>query len=132
MPRIIGVDVPANKKLKISLTYLHGIGNVKALEICKKCNLDPDVRLDTLKESDIGLLNSEIQDNYFVEGDLRRQVSQDIRRLISIGSYRGIRHKRGLPVRGQRTKTNARTRKGAKRTVGAIRDKAARKISKSG
>ena len=84
-----------------------------------------------MQESDIGLLNSEIQNNYIVEGDLRRQTNQDIRRLISIGSYRGLRHKRGLPVRGQRTKTNARTRKGKTRTVGAIRDKTARKLSKS-
>ncbi len=130
MPRIVGVDIPANKKLKISLTYIYGIGPTKALELCKRCNFDPEIRVSTLKESDVGQLNSVIQDNYVVEGDLRRQVSQDIRRLMSIGSYRGLRHKRGLPVNGQRTKTNARTRKGSKRTVGAIRDKATRKLAK--
>ena len=130
MARIVGVDVPTNKKLKVALTYLFGVGPAKALEVCKNCQLDPEIRVHNLKESDIGLLNSEIQDNFVVEGDLRRQIEQDKRRLISIGSYRGLRHKRGLPVRGQRTKTNARTRKGSKRTVGAIRDKAARKLSK--
>ena len=131
MPRIVGVDVPANKKLRIALTYLYGIGPEKALEVCKNCQLDPEVNVKSLQEGDIGVLNSEIQNNYIVEGDLRRQVAQDIRRLISIGSYRGSRHKRGLPVRGQRTKTNSRTRKGGKRTVGAIRDKATRKMSKT-
>ena len=130
MPRIVGVDVPAGKKLKVALTYLYGIGPTKALEVCKNCQFDPETRVHNLKESDIGVLNSEIQNNYIVEGDLRRQTTQDIRRLMSIGSYRGSRHKRGLPVNGQRTKTNARTRKGSKRTVGAIRDKAARKMSK--
>ena len=130
MPRIVGVDIPANKKLKIALTYLYGIGPAKSIEVCKNCQLDPEARVNSLLESDIGLLNSELQNNYMVEGDLRRQVAQDIRRLMSIGSYRGLRHKRGLPVHGQRTKTNARTRKGTKRTVGAIRDKAARKMSK--
>ena len=132
MARIIGVDIPEKKKLRIALTYLYGIGPVRALEVCKRCNLDPDQRINTLQESDIGRLNTEIQDNFVVEGDLRRQVAQDIRRLTSIGCYRGLRHRRSLPCRGQRTKTNARTRKGAKRTVGAIRDKAARKVSKSG
>ena len=131
MPRIVGVDVPADKKLKIALTYLYGIGPTKALEVCKNCQLDPETRVNKLEEADIGLLNSEIQNNFMVEGDLRRQTAQDIRRLISIGSYRGLRHKRGLPVRGQRTKTNARTRKGSKRTVGAIRDKTARKLSRA-
>ena len=132
MPRIIGVDIPANKKLKISLTYIYGVGPKKALDVCAKCKLDPNTRVNKLTDSDIGVLNSTIQSEFLVEGDLRRQVAQDIRRLISIWSYRGLRHKRGLPVNGQRTKTNARTRKGAKRTVGAIRDKAARKLQKSG
>ena len=130
MPRIVGVDVPTGKKLKVALTYLYGIGPTKALEVCKNCQFDPEIRVHNLKESDIGVLNSEIQNNCIVEGDLRRQTTQDIRRLMSIGSYRGSRHKRGLPVNGQRTKTNSRTRKGSKRTVGAIRDKAARKMSK--
>jgi small subunit ribosomal protein S13 len=131
MPRIVGVDVPANKKLKTALTYLFGVGPKRALEICKKSNLDPEIRVTDIAESDVATLNSIIQNDYLVEGDLRRQISQDIRRLMSIGCYRGLRHKRGLPVRGQRTKTNARTRKGAKRTVGAIRDKSARKLAKT-
>ena len=132
MPRIVGVDIPSNKKIKISLTYIYGIGPLRALEICEKCKIDPEARVSSLTETDYGAINSAIQnENFLVEGDLRRQISQDIKRLMSIGSYRGIRHKRSLPARGQRTKTNARTRKGGKRTVGAIRDKAARKIAKS-
>ncbi len=131
MPRIVGVDIPSNKKLHIALTYIYGVGPSKSAEICRKSRIDPDVRVSQLAESDIGTLNSIIQNDYIVEGDLRRQTAQDIRRLMSIGSYRGLRHKRSLPARGQRTKTNARTRKGVKRTVGAIRDKAARKLSRA-
>lgn len=129
MPRIVGVDIPEKKKLKISLTYIFGIGPQKALQICKRCNLDPEARVNTLSEAEIGAINNDLQDNEMVEGDLKRQVQQNIRRLQSIGSYRGLRHRRGLPVRGQRTKTNARTRKGRKQTVGAIRDKAERKMA---
>ncbi len=133
MPRIVGADIPSNKKIKIALTYIYGVGPVRALELCKKCNIDPEARVSHLSEADFGVLNSTIQnESFLVEGDLRRQLSQDVKRLMSIGSYRGSRHKRGLPTRGQRTKTNARTRKGSKRTVGAIRDKAERKIAKSG
>lgn len=130
MPRIVGVDIPGNKKLHIALRYLYGVGPTRALEICKKVNLDPDLRVAKLTETDVGSINSVVQNDYVVEGDLRRQVAQNIRRLMSIGAYRGLRHKRGLPVRGQRTKTNARTRKGPRRTVGAIRDKVARKLAK--
>ena len=129
MPRIVGVDIPEKKKLKISLTYIFGIGPTKALQICKRCNLDPEARVNTLSEAQVGAINNDLQDNEMVEGDLKRQVQQNIRRLQSIGSYRGLRHRRGLPVRGQRTKTNARTRKGRKQTVGAIRDKAERKMA---
>ena len=131
MARIAGVNIPDNKHAVISLTYIYGVGNTRALEICERLQIDPEARVKTLTESDIGNLNNFIQDTYTVEGDLRRQVAQDIRRLIAIGSYRGFRHKRGLPVRGQRTKTNARTRKGGKRTVGAIRDKTLRKLAKN-
>ena len=131
MPRIVGVDIPVNKKLHIALRYLYGVGPARSLEVCRKANIDPEIRVSKLPESDIGTLNSILQNDYIIEGDLRRQVSQDIRRLMSIGCYRGSRHKRGLPVRGQRTKTNARTRKGSKRTVGAIRDKAARKLTRT-
>lgn len=128
MPRIIGVDIPERKPLKIALRYIYGIGPHIALELCKRCNLDPDLRVNNLTEADIGTLNSAIADGFMVEGDLRRQVAQNIRRLTSINCYRGMRHRRSLPVRGQRTKTNARTRKGRKVTVGAIRDKATRKL----
>lgn len=132
MPRIMGVDVDDRKKLKIALTYIFGVGPYRAIEICKRCNLDPEQRVREMSEAMIGVLNKDIQDNYQVEGDLRRQTAQDIRRLISIGSYRGMRHRRSLPCRGQRTKTNARTRKGKKQTVGAIRDKALRKQTRTG
>jgi len=125
------VDIPDKKKLRVSLTYIFGIGPARALEVCKRCNIDPDIRVNKLSESQIAALNSLIQNNLVVEGDLRRQVAQDIRRLVSIGSYRGLRHRRGLPVRGQRTKTNARTRKGKRQTVGAIRDRAARRQSRT-
>lgn len=127
MPRILGLDIPANKQVQIALTYIYGVGKTSAVDICSKCNIDPTKRAKDLEESEISAITKMLQDEYTVEGDLRRQVAQDIRRLIAIGCYRGIRHRRSLPARGQRTKTNARTRKGSKRTVGAIRDKAARK-----
>lgn len=130
MPRILGVDIPDQKKVKVALTRIYGVGPTRSVEICARCQIDPEVKVKSLTESDIAKLNSFIQDNYIVEGDLRRQIAQDIRRLIGIGSYRGLRHKRGLPVRGQRTKNNARTRKGSKRTVGAIRDKTTRKLTR--
>ena len=130
MPRIVGIDIPERKKLKISLTYIYGIGLHKALKICEKVNLDPEIRVHELSESEVAKLNQEIQDNYMVEGDLKRKVQSNIKRLQSIGCYRGVRHRRSLPCRGQRTKTNARTRKGKKLTVGAIRDKAQRKLAR--
>jgi len=131
MPRILGVDIPANKRVDVALRYLYGIGPTTALEICKRTNIQPEMRAKDLTDANIGAIIKILQDSYTVEGDLRRQVAQNIRRLIAIGSYRGVRHKRGLPVRGQRTKTNARTRKGPRKTVGAIRDKTARKIAGS-
>lgn len=127
MPRIVGVDIPDRKKLKVALTYIFGVGDTRSLELCKRCNIDPEIRVNELSQSDVATLNSTIQNTLVVEGDLRRQIAQDIRRLTSIGCYRGMRHRRGLPVRGQRTKTNARTRKGKRVTVGAIRDRAARR-----
>ncbi len=127
MPRILGVDIPANKRLVIGLTYIYGVGPTRAEEICHKTSLSPDMNTSELDENAVANLAQVLQDEYVVEGDLRRQVAQDIRRLVSINSYRGQRHRRGLPVRGQRTRTNARTRKGGKKTVGAIRDRAARK-----
>ncbi len=130
MPRIVGIDVPDRKKLKVALTYIFGVGPHKAQQICKRCKLDPEMRVNDLTEANIGVINSDITEHELVEGDLKRQIQQDIRRLQSINSYRGLRHRRGLPVRGQRTKTNARTRKGKKQTVGAIRDKTARKLAR--
>lgn len=117
MPRIIGVDIPSNKRLEISLTYLYGIGRSVSKEIIEKLGLNPDIRAGKLTEEDISRLNSILQSQYVVEGDLRRQVQNNIKRLMSIHSYRGLRHRVGLPVRGQRTRTNSRTRKGRRKTV---------------
>lgn len=117
MPRVIGVDIPDNKRLEISLTYIYGIGRAVSNEIIVKLGLNADMRARELTEDDIGRLNQMLQSEYAVEGDLRRAVQNNIKRLISIHSYRGMRHRLGLPVRGQRTRTNARTRKGRKKTV---------------
>lgn len=132
MPRVLGIDIPGRKQLEYSLRYIYGIGPSLAKEVCKKANLDPSMKADDLKDEDIQSLVHVLQNEYRIEGDLRREVSANIRRLISIGSYRGRRHRSGLPVRGQRTKTNARTRKGAKRTVGVVRGKEARAVAKAG
>ena len=131
MPRVLGVDIPGRKKLEYSLRYIYGVGPALSKNICKKSDLDPNMKADDLNDSDIQRLVSVLQNEYRIEGDLRREISANIRRLISIGSYRGRRHRAGLPVRGQRTKTNARTRKGAKRTVGVIRGKEARSAVKA-
>ncbi|SPN73748.1 30S ribosomal protein S13,30S ribosomal protein S13,Ribosomal protein S13,30S ribosomal protein S13,Ribosomal protein S13/S18 [Chlamydia serpentis] len=117
MPRIIGIDIPAKKKLKISLTYIYGIGSARSDEIIRKLKLNPEARASELTEEEVGRLNSLLQSEYTVEGDLRRRVQSDIKRLIAIHSYRGQRHRLSLPVRGQRTKTNSRTRKGKRKTV---------------
>lgn len=117
MPRIIGIDIPHKKKLFVSLTYVYGIGRALALEIIQKLNLDKDSRASELTDEEIGRLNALLQSEYVVEGDLRREVQSNIKRLISIHSYRGLRHRLSLPVRGQRTKTNSRTRKGKRKTV---------------
>ncbi len=117
MPRIIGIDIPDKKRLLISLQSIYGIGQTLAVELIEKLKLDPNMQAQDLTESDIARLNKTLQSEYVVEGDLRRQVRNDITRLISIGSYRGRRHKAGLPVRGQRTQKNARTRKGKRKTV---------------
>ncbi len=131
MPRIIGIEVPGKKRIEIALRYIYGIGPAKALEIVERANIQIGTKADSLTQDQIGAITALLQSDYLVEGDLRRAIMQDIRRLGAIGSYRGIRHRRGLPVRGQRTKTNARTRKGRKVTVGAIRDKTQRKLAKS-
>ena len=117
MPRLIGVDVPNNKRIVIGLTYIHGIGHTTAARICKETGIEPATRGRDLTEDELSRLASEIDGSVRVEGELRRQVAQNISRLREIGCYRGMRHRRGLPCRGQRTRTNARTKKGRKRTV---------------
>jgi small subunit ribosomal protein S13 len=132
MPRVLGVDIPGKKRIEYALRYIYGIGPKKAEMVMKETGIDPAKKADDLTPDELRNIISVIQNGYRVEGDLRRETSQNIRRLIAIGSYRGIRHKRGLPVRGQRTSTNARTRKGPARTVGTIRNKEARAALKSG
>lgn len=117
MARIEGVDLPRDKRVEIGLRYIYGIGPTRANEIIEATGIDPDIRVRDLTDSDISKMREHISGNFTVEGDLRRQVQMNIKRLIEIGTYRGLRHRRGLPVRGQRTKTNARTRKGPKKTV---------------
>ena len=132
MPRIVGVDIPKDKRVEIALGYIYGIGRSLSNKILKVANIDPNKRAKDLTEEEIARLSSIIQKDYRVEGDLRRDVSGNIKRLIDAGTYRGLRHRRGLPVRGQRTKTNARTRKGPRKTVGVIRQKAERTVTKEG
>lgn len=118
MARISGVDLPRNKRIEVALTYIFGIGPKSSRDIIKKAGLSPDVRTDALTEGEVAKLREIIERGYKVEGDLRREISMNINRLMDLGCYRGIRHRKGLPVRGQRTHTNARTRKGPKRLVG--------------
>ena len=132
MPRIIGVDIPKDKRVEIALCYIYGIGRTLSGRILRVANINPDKRAKDLTEEEVAKLSSVIQKDYKVEGDLRRDISANIKRLIDVGSYRGFRHRRGLPVRGQRTKTNARTRKGPRKTVGVVRQKAERGKVKDG
>ncbi len=132
MPRIIGVDIPGNKRIEFALRYIYGIGPAKALEIIEKTGIDRNLKAAELSPDQISSITKILQNDLLVEGDLRRSVAADIRRLQQINSYRGIRHRRGLPVRGQRTKTNARTTKGKKITIGAIRDKTQRRLAAKG
>ena len=132
MPRIIGVDIPKEKRIDIALTYIYGIGRTLAVKVLKAANIDLAKRAKDLTEEEVSRLATIIQKDYRVEGDLRRDVAANIKRLIDIGSYRGLRHRRGLPVRGQRTKTNARTRKGPRKTVGVIRQKAVKVVPPAG
>jgi len=131
MPRILGVDIPGGKRIECALRYIHGIGPSRARAVVAEAGVDPGKRADDLTPDELRSVLGVIQTRYRVEGDLRREVAQNIRRLISIGSYRGGRHRRGLPVRGQRTSTNARTRKGPRQTVGAVRSKQARSALKT-
>ena len=117
MARIAGVDLPKDKRVEIGLTYIFGIGRKTASDILKSTGVDPDIRVKDLTEDQVSLLRDYIDKNVEVEGDLRRNSALEIKRLIEIGCYRGVRHRKGLPVRGQRTKTNARTRKGPKKTI---------------
>jgi len=123
MARIAGIDIPREKRLEISLTYIFGIGRATAQKACEELGLDPNTRVRDLTEEQVNRLRELIDRRYKVEGDLRREVALNIKRLIEIGSYRGLRHRRNLPVRGQRTKTNARQRRGPKKTVGVRRKK---------
>ncbi|GGJ89159.1 30S ribosomal protein S13 [Deinococcus aquiradiocola] len=126
MARVAGVDLPREKRVEIGLTYIYGIGPTRAKEVLAQTGINPDTRVKNLTEAEQSTLRDVIEKTYKVEGDLRSEVGQNIKRLMDIGSYRGLRHRRGLPVRGQRTKTNARTRKGPRKTV-AGKKKAARK-----
>lgn len=124
MARIAGVDLPNEKKLEIALTYIFGIGRYTAKKILEDTKLDPNKRISTLSEEEVARLRGEIENNYRVEGTLHTEVGMSIKRLMDIGCYRGFRHRRGLPARGQRTKTNARTRKGPKKSPGALKKRA--------
>jgi len=117
LARLAGVDLPREKRLEVALTYIYGVGRTRAKEALAATGVSPDLRVKDMTDSDLVALRDYIEGNYQVEGDLRREVQSDIRRKVEIGSYQGLRHRRGLPVHGQRTKTNARTRKGPKRTV---------------
>jgi len=130
VPRIVGVDIPKEKRVEMALCYIYGIGRPLSNKILKVANVNPDKRAKDLTEEEVARLSTIIQKDYRVEGDLRRDISANIKRLIDIGTYRGFRHRRGLPVRGQRTRTNARTRKGPRKTVGVIRQKAERAPAK--
>ena len=128
MARIAGVDLPRNKRIEIGLTYIYGIGKTSSRQILKKLNIDPNVKTDQLSDEEVSNIRKAIDDGYKVEGELRTEVSMNIKRLMDLGSYRGLRHRKSLPVRGQRTSTNARTRKGPKRA--AIKKKGAAKAKK--
>lgn len=128
MPRIIGVDIPGNKPTLVALTYIYGIGLTTAKKIVESTGIDGSARSQNLTEDELSRIAAFVDNNFVVEGRLRRQINLDIRRLINIGSYRGFRHRRGLPVRGQRTKTNARTRKGPRKTI--ARKKGVKEVTK--
>lgn len=117
MARIAGVNIPTNKRVVIALTYIHGIGNKNATEICEKVGIERERRVNELSDSEVIQIRESIDQTYLVEGDLRREVAMNIKRLMDLGCYRGLRHRRGLPVRGQRTHTNARTRKGPSKAI---------------
>lgn len=123
MPRILGVDLPKEKKIEFSLCYLYGVGRGLSRKVLKEANINPEVRAKDLTDEEVARITSILQKEYKVEGDLRREIAQNVKRLMDIGSYRGMRHKKGLPARGQRTKTNARTRKGPRRMAVTLKKK---------
>ena len=129
MTRLLGVDIPSNKRVEVALRYIYGIGPKISLNIIKKANISPDIKAKDLTDEHVNLITNIIQNDYLIEGELKNIVAQNIKRLVAINSYRGSRHKRKLPARGQRTKTNARTCKGRKVTIGAIRDRTKRKLA---
>ena len=131
MPRVLGVDIPGKKRVAYALRYIYGIGPAAARHIVDELKIDPARKADELSDDEVARISTMLQSKYRIEGDLRREVAQNIRRLISINAYRGLRHRKGLPVRGQRTRTNARTRKGPRKTVGAVRGKEARSAAKT-
>jgi len=124
LARIAGVDLPRDKRIEVGLQYIYGVGPFIARQILEKTGVSPDTRVNQLSDADVAKLRTVIETDFTVEGSLRAEISMNIKRLIDIGSYRGLRHRRGLPVRGQRTKTNARTRKGPRRSVGGLKKKA--------
>lgn len=126
MPRIVGIDLPKEKKIYVALGYIYGIGQSMAKKILSQATINPDVRAKDLSDDEVQRIATIIQKEHRVEGNLRREISMNIKRLMDAGTYRGMRHKRGLPVRGQRTRTNARTRKGPKKTIGAAKKKEAK------
>lgn len=119
MPRIVGIDIPKEKRIDIALTYIYGIGDHVSHDVLKKANVEPNIRAKDLSEEQVSRITNVIQKDVKYEGMLRREIAMNVKRLMDIGSYRGLRHKKGLPVRGQRTRTNARTRKGPRKTIGA-------------
>ncbi|MBD3331647.1 30S ribosomal protein S13 [candidate division GN15 bacterium] len=123
MARIAGVDLPKDKRVEVGLTYIYGIGPYIAKQVLQKTGVNPDTRVNKLADDEVAKLRNIIENDYTIEGNLRTEISMNIKRLIDIGSYRGLRHRRGLPVRGQRTKTNARTRKGPRRAIGGLKKK---------
>jgi small subunit ribosomal protein S13 len=124
LARIAGIDLPKGKRVEVGLTYIYGIGPHIARQVLKKTGVSPDTRVNKLTDDEVAKLRNVIENDYTIEGNLRTEISMNIKRLIDIGSYRGLRHRRGLPVRGQRTKTNARTRKGPRRAIGGLKKKA--------
>lgn len=131
MPKILGIDIPGKKPVVYALRYIYGLGLTSSRKIIETLKIDPAKHAEDLTGDELAQITGMLQEKYVLEGDLRREVAQNIRRLISIGSYRGLRHRRGLPVRGQRTHTNARTRKGVRKTVGVVRGRAARSDARS-